>query len=102
MTNKSSYDSDPTLEPDKWAWLDRSKFETIVFGIVDKDTILQQLSDSNKLIMPKGLRGAYGQIRFEAKVKSSFYHYKLWLTNDERRKLIGYLKSSPISLQPDR
>jgi hypothetical protein len=62
------------------------------FGIDDAASILQQLETSNRLILPYGIRGYSMMIQFKARhlVKDGFYY--MWLSNDERKRLIRTFK----------
>jgi hypothetical protein len=61
----------------------------IAFGIGDKNAILSQLSKGTRMILEEGIRGHMMTVDCKAKkVERSYY---VWLTNDERRKLIRRL-----------
>jgi hypothetical protein len=62
------------------------------FGIDDAASILQQLETSNRLSLPRGLRGYPMVVQFKARHLIRDGHYYMWLSNDERKRLIRTLK----------
>jgi len=67
------------------------------FGAADRDTILKQLSDGNRLILENGVRG-FGRITFTARSKRVNNTHYIWFTNDERRQLIKRLTTFTLPI----
>jgi hypothetical protein len=81
------------MEADRnWLNCIQGTINCVHFGSGDRDNILNQLSNSNRMILPSGVRGIARII-----IKCKYFHdysqglYYLWLSNDERRRIIKEL-----------
>lgn len=62
------------------------------FGFDDIESILKQLANSNRMLLPFGLRGMHA-ISFKCYFHLDNQIFHILVSNDERRKIIKNLKS---------
>lgn len=61
-----------------------------MFGLGDKELIIDQLRAGTRLILSSGVRG-YATVEFYGKYLCDGGKYYIWITNDERRRLLRKL-----------
>lgn len=87
-----SSSSIPAMSHSMWANIGDKLTEGFIFGSDDKEIIIKQLAIGNRLILEEGVRGGGARIGFSARCKRGSDCYFMWLTNDERRRLLARLK----------